>query len=107
MGCCLFLVIAVSAAHLEEALFLIERIIQLGKGIAEFKTGHVAFEAFDREGITRFGLGKGRYVTWIIIEKGGLDEPGFEELAQHEIDQFSAGGMGIGLFSGGADGLEE
>ena len=46
----------VVASHFEETLFLIERIVQLGEGVAQLKACCITFEPFHGERITRHGF---------------------------------------------------
>ncbi len=45
--------------HLHEARFLVERVVQLGKGVAELHPADVAFEALHRGRVARLALRQG------------------------------------------------
>ena len=45
--------------HLQEALLLIKRIIQLSEGVADLHATDVALKALDRGWIVQFRLGQG------------------------------------------------
>ncbi len=46
-GMLLLIVGGVIVPHFDKALFLIERIIQFGEGVAQFKARNITFETFD------------------------------------------------------------
>ena len=105
----LFIVSFVITSHFEEALFLVERIVQLGEGVAELETGYVTFETFHGSRSPGFGLGQRRNVARVVVQECRLDQGRLEELGEQEIDQFAACSIWVRRFIGmfGYDRLEK
>jgi hypothetical protein len=60
---------------------LLERIVQLGVGIAELLPTHEPFEALAQPRARAVPLGEGGHDLWVSDYEGGGDAEGFNELA--------------------------
>ena len=97
----LFFVVSVVTSHFEEALFLVERVVQFSEGVAQFKTSDIYFKAFHGQRIIGNGFCQWRNIARIVIEKRRLDQSWLKKFAEQEVDQLAACGMWIReLYSG-------
>ena len=86
----LFIVGGIVAAHFEKTLFLVERIVQLGKSIAQFKSSNVSLETLHRHRVAGDGLRQRGDVTRVVVQEGGLDQGRLQEFTEQEVDQLAA-----------------
>src|SRR5688572_24156592 len=86
----LLIVRLIVTSHFEEALLLIERIIQFSKSIAQFKTSRVRFKTFHSQRISGDRFCQRRNIAWIVIEKHWLYKSRLQKFGEQEIDQFAA-----------------
>src|SRR5258708_2198120 len=68
-GCSIVGIVSKQLSDIDEALFLVNRVVQLGEGISEFHPGYIELKALDMQRIIRNALGKRRYIARVIQNK--------------------------------------
>ncbi|MPM47145.1 hypothetical protein SDC9_93853 [bioreactor metagenome] len=87
----------VLTAHFKEAGLLLNGVIELRKGVAQFHTAHKALKAFHGGGVAGFVLGQRGNIARVIVQEGRLDESRLQIFAQQVIDKLAAGHIGVEL----------
>ena len=87
----LFILIGIIAPHLYKTRFLVQRIVQLGEGVAQFHAAHKPLEAFHGLRIARFTLRQRRNIARVIVQEGRLDKVGLQKVADQAVNQLTAG----------------
>jgi len=88
-GMLLLILVRIGSSHFQEALFLVQGVIQFRKGIAELHTANKTLETLNGGWIVGLTLCQGRDVSRVIKKEGWLHVVWFQQITDDIVDQFT------------------
>ena len=92
-----FVVSSVIATHFQEARFLVERVVQFCKSVAQLHPSYKSLETFHDLRVAGFALRQGGDIAGVIVDKGRLDQARLQIVTQQRLDQLAARIPGVGF----------